>query len=231
MKDPKLTALRRQLKAEAPPPVPAAPAATPRRDPDANLSDEELFAKATLGARPVSSTPLAPPPRAQRPRKPDALTLLRRARAEGEDERDQVALSDTVALQQGIAPEAILAFKGNGVQARQFERLKAGQLPWKAAVDLHGCTLEQAREAILQLLDECRRDGVQVAKIVHGKGHVNGQALLKTAVNGWLRQLQPVLAFASAPARDGGTGSVLVLLRRSRETGDNPTAPEKMPRM
>jgi len=40
-----------------------------------------------------------------------------------------------------------------------------------------------------------------------------------------LRQLHPVLAFVSAPPRDGGTGAVLVLLRRVRET-DNP---DKMP--
>ena len=227
MKDPLLTSLRRQLKAEAPVVKPVAATPAVRRDPDADLSDEELFAKATLGARPVTATPVPPPPRATKPRKPDAMTLLRRAQAEGGEERDQVALSDTVALQAGIAPEAVLAFKRNGVQDKQFDRLKTGQLVWKAAVDLHGCTLEQAREAVLQLLDEARRDGAQVVKIVHGKGQVNGQALLKTAVNGWLRQLQPVLAFASAPARDGGNGAVLVLLRHQRETGTPVDHPEK----
>ncbi len=233
MKDPLLTALRRQIKAEAP----AAPTAKPatvsvKARPEPELSDEELFAQATKGARRME-TATPPPPRAARPRKPDAMTLLRRAQAEGQEERDQVALSDTVALQQGIAPEALLSFKRNGVQERQFDRLKSGQLPWKAAVDLHGCNLEQAREAVLQLLDEAARDGVQVAKIVHGKGQVNGQALLKTAVNGWLRQLQPVLAFASAPPRDGGNGAVLVLLRRQRENGppaeQSGQHPEKSP--
>lgn len=228
MKDPLLTSLRRQLKAETPVAKPAAPAAV-RRDPDAGLSDEELFAKATLGARPVSATPPPPPPRPQRPRKPDAMTLLRRAQAEGEEERDQVALSDTVALQQGIGPEALLSFKRNGVQDKQLDKLRSGQLTWKAAVDLHGCTLEQAREAVLQLLAEAKRDGVQVVKVVHGKGQINGQALLKTAVNGWLRQLHPVLAFVSAPPRDGGNGAVLVLLRRERETGNADDHPDKQP--
>lgn len=227
MKDPLLTALRRQLKAEAPvtPAKPAVISQPARVEPE--VSDEELFARATKGARQFDSAP--PPPRAQRPRKPDALTLLRRARAEGEDERADVPLSDTVALQQGIAPEAILAFKRPGVQDRQFEKLKTGQLPWQHAVDLHGCTLEQAREAILQLLAEAQREHLNVVRIVHGKGHVNGQALLKTAVNGWLRQLPPVLAFTSADARNGGTGAVLVLLRRVREQGVPPEHPDKMP--
>ena len=42
-----------------------------------------------------------------------------------------------------------------------------------------------------------------------------------------LRQLPPVLAFASAPPRDGGTGAVLVLLRRQRETGTPDDHPDK----
>lgn len=223
MKDPVLSQLRRQLKAEPPAAKPVKVTAPPPPS-EPELSDEDLFALATRGARPIS-TELPPPPRARRPAKPDALTLLKRARAVGDDARDDHDLSDTVALQQPIGPEAILQFKRSGVQDKQLRKLQDGQLPWRAAVDLHGCTLEQAREAIQQLLAEAARDGVQVAKIVHGKGHVNGQALIKTAVNGWLRQLHPVLAFVSAPPRDGGTGAVLVLLRRVRET-DNP---DKMP--
>ncbi|MFX5839774.1 hypothetical protein ABTE60_20910, partial [Acinetobacter baumannii] len=78
MKDPLLTSLRRQLKAEAPV-VPAAKPATasiPAR-PEPELSDEALFAQATKGAKRMETA--APPPRAQKPRKPDAMTLLRRA--------------------------------------------------------------------------------------------------------------------------------------------------------
>lgn len=213
MKDPLLTSLRRQLKAEAPV-KPAARPATPAQ-PEPALSDAERFAQATKGVRRIKAdTPAVHAPRT--PSRPDAATLLRRARAEGEREREDVPLSDTVALQQGIAPEAFLSYKRSGVQDRQFDQLKIGKLPWRHAVDLHGCTLEQAREALLQLVDEARRDGITVVKVVHGKGHVNGQALLKTAVNGWLRQMPDVLAFASADARNGGNGAVLVLLRRPR---------------
>ena len=52
-----------------------------------------------------------------------------------------------------------------------------------------------------------------MVKIVHGKGK---DAILKTCVNGWLRQMPEVMAFVSAPAKDGGNGSVLVLLKKSR---------------
>ena len=183
-------------------------------------SDASLFAQATRGARKLT-TDASAPTRPARPKKPDAQTLLKRAQAEGDPERENIALSDTVALLQGVAPEAALSFKRNGVQERQLDKLKAGLLPWKHAVDLHGCTLEQAREAILQLLAEAKAEGIAVVKIVHGKGQINGQAMLKTAVNGWLRQMPDVLAFVSADPRHGGTGAVMVLLRRPRE--------EKMP--
>lgn len=216
MKDPVLTQLRRQLKADAPAtPVRPAPAqrAAAAVD-DADVDDHTLFARATAGARRLDAPP--PPPRPARRQRPDQATLLRRQVAEGVDEREQAALSDMAALMQPVAAEASLAFLRPGVQRRQFDKLRSGQLPWRHAVDLHGCTLEQAREAVLQLLDEAARDQITVVKIVHGKGLSNGQALLKTAVNGWLRQLPSVIAFASADARNGGTGAVLVLLRRER---------------
>jgi DNA-nicking Smr family endonuclease len=39
--------------------------------------------------------------------------------------------------------------------------------------------------------------------------------VLKRAIDPWLRHWQPVLAFVSARAIDGGTGALYVLLRRS----------------
>ncbi|WP_068859510.1 Smr/MutS family protein [Perlucidibaca aquatica] len=216
MKDPQLTALKRQLKAEAPLPAPKLVKSVPAREPEPELDDQALFEQATRGARKLS-VDSAVPARPQRPKKPDALTLLKRARAEGDAERENIALSDTVALLQGVSPEAALSFKRNGVQERQLDKLKTGLLPWKHAVDLHGCTLEQAREAVLQLLAEAKAESITVVKIVHGKGQINGQAMLKTAVNGWLRQMPDVLAFVSADPRHGGTGAVMVLLRRPRE--------------
>lgn len=216
MKDPLLTTLKRQLKAEAPLPTAKVVKPTVVREPEPELDDASLFAQATRGARKLT-TDASAPTRPARPKKPDAQTLLKRAQAEGDPERENIALSDTVALLQGVAPEAALSFKRNGVQERQLDKLKAGLLPWKHAVDLHGCTLEQAREAILQLLAEAKAEGITVVKIVHGKGQINGQAMLKTAVNGWLRQMPDVLAFVSADPRHGGTGAVMVLLRRPRE--------------
>jgi DNA-nicking Smr family endonuclease len=53
---------------------------------------------------------------------------------------------------------------------------------------------------------------------VHGKGlhSDSGVPVLKNLVDRMLRQRADVLAFASAPAAQGGHGAVLVLLRRPR---------------
>lgn len=212
MKSKLLTDLKKTLKDEAlHTPRPKAQAPAPKPAPVEEVDDKELFARATVGARRIQAD--TPPPPTTRPR-PDHQALLRRAAAEGGPEGPQEGLSDTAALLNPLGAEAFLEFARNGVQLKQMKKLKQGLIPWQAAVDLHGCTLDEAREAVGQLVSEARRDGLQVVKIVHGKGVQSGNPLLKTCVNGWLRQLSGVLAFVSAQARDGGTGAVYVLLKR-----------------
>lgn len=216
MKSPLLNELRKSLRdAPAPARKPAAPA-TPAAA-EEEVDDATLFARATRGARRLES---AVPPAPAAPRRPDANTLLRRATATAEERDSGAPVSDTAALMHAVAPEEALQFARSGVQQRVLQKLKQGQTPWQAAVDLHGCTVDSAREAVLALLADARRHGLQVVKIVHGKGLQNGQPLLKTCVNGWLRQLPEVLAFVSTLPRDGGTGAVYVLLKRRREEQD-----------
>ena len=209
MKDPLLNQLRKQLRdAPATPAHPAPSPPAPPAEPDED--DATLFAKATRGTRRISTDSAVLPPS-----RPDPNARLRRAAAEAED-RDDAPLSDAAALMHDVQPEATLSFARNGVQQRVLQRLKQGQMPWQAAVDLHGCTVDQARDALLALIHDARQANLQVLKVVHGKGLVKEQALLKTCVNGWLRQIPEVLAFVSALPRDGGTGAIYVLLKRKR---------------
>lgn len=178
----------------------------------------DLFQQAMQGVTPIiQETPLSTAPTRRRPAKPDAQTLARRAAALGQDGSlaGATALSDTQALLNPVASEAFLSFRQGTLQHRVFDQLKTGQLRWYEAVDLHGCTIEQARTAVLQLIDIARGANQNVVKIVHGKGP---QAILKTCVNGWLRQHREVLAFVSATPEQGGTGAVLVLLKRAETT-------------
>lgn len=144
----------------------------------------------------------------------DAKTLAKRANAEGQLEIDDTELSDTHAMLNPVGSQAMLSYRIGTLQHKVFEDLKAGNLRWYEAVDLHGCTIEEARSAVLQVIQMAQAENQNVVKIVHGKGP---QAILKSYVNSWLRQHRDVLAFVSAPEKQGGTGAVLVLLKRAEK--------------
>lgn len=188
---------------------------------DEHLSDEQLLAQAMKGVTPLQLEATAPVER-QLHKRLDDNTMLRRAAAEGAKEITNEAISDTIALLNPVTQEATLSFKRIGIQQSVFKKLKDGHLPWRAAVDLHGCTVEQAREAVLQIIFDAQQEGITVIKIVHGKGYSqeNQGSLLKTCVNGWLQQHRAVLAFHSATAKDGGNGAVFVLLKKQQQNSE-----------
>ena len=207
-----LSAVRRQAERQAA--LEAAQLAEQQRVQAENRPD--LFQQAMQGVTPIKTdAPISIMTR-RRPPKPDAQTLARRAAALGQDGSASIAeLSDTQALLNPVASEAFLSFRQATLQHRIFDQLKTGKLRWYEAVDLHGCSIEQARTAVLELIDIAKAANQNVVKIVHGKGP---QAILKTCVNGWLRQHREVLAFVSAPSEQGGTGAVLVLLKRAESS-------------
>lgn len=175
--------------------------------------DFALFQKQMQGVQKMDAGNIAKMDKASR-KKPDAQTLAKRAAAIGPMETDDALLSDTQAMLNPVASQAALSYRIATLQHKVFEDLKAGNLRWFEAVDLHGCTVEEARSAVLQIIQMAKDANQNVLKIVHGKGP---EAILKTYVNSWLRQHRDVLAFVSAPEKQGGTGAVLVLLKRAEK--------------
>lgn len=188
-------------------PAPTKPVISTPKD----SSDEALFLTAMRGVTPLSKSNTAYH-QSKKPQK-DPTALLRRANAVGKDDGNAPVLSDMQALLNPVSGESFLSHKTPTLQNKVFEQLKAGKLRWYQAVDLHGADIDDARNAILALIDDAKRANETVIKIVHGKG---SDAIIKTCVNGWLRQMSDVLAFVSAPPKDGGHGAVLVLLKRSK---------------
>ncbi|WP_105245664.1 Smr/MutS family protein [Psychrobacter sp. Marseille-P5312] len=176
--------------------------------------DKVLFMQAMHGVTQLEDKNVRSPVTNTRAGKPDATTLSKRAAAQGSESGDLSAgLSDMQALLNPVASEAYLSYKQPTLQNKIFDQLKKGKLRWYDAVDIHGCTIEEARTAMTQLLSQAKANNETVVKIVHGKG---SEAILKTCVNGWLRQLPEVLAFCSASPKDGGNGAVLVLLKKPK---------------
>lgn len=177
--------------------------------------DKVLFMQAMAGVQPIEDKNVVTDVDGPKVAKPDATILSKRAAAQGEDQQNLgEGLSDMQALLNPVAGDAYLSYKVPTLQNNIFTQLRQGKLRWYDAVDIHGCTIDDARTAMSQLLSQAKANNETVVKIVHGKGT---DAILKTCVNGWLRQLPDVLAFCSAPPKDGGNGAVLVLLKKSKE--------------
>jgi DNA-nicking Smr family endonuclease len=111
-----------------------------------------------------------------------------------------------------------LYFARTGLQQRLLQRLRRGQLPCEAELDLHGMTIARAQIEMERFLSYCAERRLRTVRIIHGKGYGSREQapVLKSRVNHWLREQQDVLAFCSSRRDQGGTGAVNVLLRSRR---------------
>lgn len=110
----------------------------------------------------------------------------------------------------------ILSWQRPGIQNGVFRKLRLGQYPLEARLDLHRMTVEQARKEVFQFIGDCVRYGLRSVIILHGKGERNpdGVAHLKSHLAKWLPELPNVLAYHSAQKRHGGAGAVYVMVRK-----------------
>ena len=109
----------------------------------------------------------------------------------------------------------ILSFSRSGLQHKVLKKLRQGKHPIEHSLDLHGMTAIEARNALLEFLGECEALGLRHVIIVHGKGfRSKDKPVIKPLVNRWLREVDNVLAFHSAQAKDGGSGAVYILLKK-----------------
>lgn len=104
-----------------------------------------------------------------------------------------------------------------GQQRRQLRRLAGERFVAQDQIDLHGCTVEQARSRLLEFIESCGRAGHTRVRIIHGKGYRSRDKYpaLKNLVDALLREQSQVLAYRPAGKTDGGAGAVRVLLKRA----------------
>ena len=108
---------------------------------------------------------------------------------------------------------------------RQALRLKRGQYPIDASLDLHGMTQEIAHRAFFRFVEAAARRGDRCLLVITGKGSGRSadghrqEGVLRKALPGWINASalrSHILAFHHAKLRDGGTGAYYILLRRNR---------------
>jgi DNA-nicking Smr family endonuclease len=105
------------------------------------------------------------------------------------------------------------------VDPRELRRLRRTQYAIDGKLDLHGHGVDEARVAVETFVKKRAEAGDKVVAIVHGKGNHSPRqnGVLRGEIGAWLSQgraARHVLAFATPPEDEGGTGAVLVLLAR-----------------
>jgi DNA-nicking Smr family endonuclease len=180
----------------------------PRPSPPPDPADAELFRAAIGPVRELAPPP--EPPRAPKPRPVPRQREIDEARALEDSRLHPFDYAD------GFGDN--VEYLKDGLAPRVLKRLKRGQYSVQDEFDLHGMKAVLAERVLREFLHESRRRENLCVRIVHGKG-LNSEGdfpVLKALVERMLRQRADVLAFASAPAAQGGTGAVLVLLARRR---------------
>ncbi|MFT6914457.1 MAG: DNA-nicking Smr family endonuclease [Motiliproteus sp.] len=140
----------------------------------------------------------------------------RREAAQQQSQTFRDGLSDEI--RQLVDSEEALLYASNGVQLNTVKKLKQGHTPWQEYLDLHGRTVDQARDDLSRFMRDARFSQARCVLVVHGKAFRADSTppVIKSYVNDWLRQFPEVLAFVSAQPRDGGTGAVYVLLKQQK---------------
>jgi DNA-nicking Smr family endonuclease len=178
--------------------------------------DFSLFQAETRGIKPLRHDRAETgKPKADRAR----INTLRQAATQSSQTLKVDGMSDQFVIDVGAEDE--LYWAANGVQEGQMRKLKAGQIAFEGSLDLHGMSVEKARDTLWEFLAEAAKLEVRCVRVTHGKAaRMDGKRpLIKSHVNTWLRQHPQVLGFTSCQPRHGGTGALYLILKRTMLDG------------
>jgi DNA-nicking Smr family endonuclease len=148
--------------------------------------------------------------------------VLARREAAQLEVQDEGNFLDPDSIIEQVASLDPLEFSRPGVQHGVYKNLRMGKYEIQSRLDLHRHTVEQARTALWNFVDDCQKHSVRCALITHGKGeHLARPAVLKSCVNHWLKQFDQVLAFHTAQKYHGGLGATYVLIKKGSAARQN----------
>ena len=174
--------------------------------------DDELslFLQEVADVRPLRSDHIAPGAGNNLP------TEAQRARREAATAEQLILDHLSMEAVEMLDPHDLIGFKRDGVQEGVYKKLRLGKYELQGSLDLHQKTLNEARQTLVQFIQECELRDIRCLLILHGKGERSTpRAQLKSHVSAWLPQLPAVMAIHSAEGRHGGSGALYVLLRKS----------------
>jgi len=167
-------------------------------------SDRSLFDEAMENVKPLKQGNYAPPHK----------TFKKSQINRSLDDTDCIDYSLSDAQDHhAVKSDEKVSFSTPGVQAKLLKKLRTGKMPIEANLDLHGLTIDQARQQVSRFILSSQSMGKKCVIIIHGKGSIKNSPKLKSMVNHWLKQIPDVLAFSSSQEQHGGTGAVYVLIK------------------
>ena len=169
--------------------------------PHPSSAERALWQQATRGVKPLApraGAPAAPTTPPKPPGKPPAAAA--------------------VATPSAPSPPPLALDRFAGIDRANAKRLRRGKHKIEARLDLHGMTQDDAHRTLAAFIRGARAEGKRCILVITGRGRAGG-GVLKDAVPRWLDEPAfrlHLLAIASAQPRDGGTGALYVMLRRTR---------------
>lgn len=177
------------------------------KSPDITEEDMALFRDAVGDVTPIKKQPVV-----HKTKKPVARPIQKEVDEQSVLQELVDGEFDTHDLEMGDE----LIFIRPGIQKQTLRKLRRGQYPIEAELDLHGMTVVIAQTALTDFLQRCHQTGRRCVRIIHGKGlgSKDKKPVIKNKLNNWLQKRDDVLAYCSARQVDGGTGAIYLLLKK-----------------
>jgi len=114
-----------------------------------------------------------------------------------------------------VSEQALDEYLSNGMARSTIRKIRRGDFPIQDSLDLHGSNTEEARKLLQEFLHHAAQLEFRCVRVIHGKGlnSQGGEGVLRKLTRHWLVQHPVVLAYCDAPAKAGGSGAALVLLK------------------
>ncbi len=176
------------------------------------LEDTEIFSRAVVGVQALAARGRHVPASKQIPNPPSPREPSFREMVESK-------LEFAVSFSEEYLEGHVV-----GLDELVLNRLRSGQFSPEAHLDLHGLNAMQAFENLRAFMRSAWLRGLRLVLLVPGRGRnsPNGFGILREKLQIWLTQepfKRVILAFCTAKPKDGGPGSIYVLLRTQRKKG------------
>lgn len=146
-----------------------------------------------------------------------------RERVVFDTEKNNFYNSELYQNQNGKSTKSLFSFlkNANTLDKKADKKLKRGEYPIDATLDLHGLSLEKAHENLLNFLNSAIKMKLRCLLVITGKGlHSDKNSItIKEEFPNWVYHFgikEHIITYIKAHEKHGGSGAFYILLRRQK---------------